>query len=76
MPEKKTNEKNKKTKVDKILNFLTWLISTLVSLSIGAGMATRVLTLEVLFIPSIITAIVGWVVIIGTIISIVLSFFR
>jgi hypothetical protein len=70
----------KKTKTEKATLNLAALIASivgaLVSLSVGAGMANRVLTLESLYIPSIVTVIAGWVVIVGTILSIVMALFN
>jgi len=71
-------EKRKKeqSKINKVISFISWFVSILVSLSVGAGMATRTLSLEILFIPTIITVITGWIVILGTILSIILKFFE
>ncbi len=71
-------EKRKKeqSKINKVISFISWFVSILVSLSVGAGMATRTLNLEILFIPTIITVITGWIVIVGTILSIILKFFE
>ncbi len=71
-------EKRKKeqSKINKVISFISWFVSILVSLSVGAGMATRTLNLEILFIPTIITVITGWIVILGTILSIILKFFE
>ncbi len=50
------------------------IVGALVSLSVGAGMANSILTLEPI-IPAIITAVAGWIVIVGTILSIVMALF-
>lgn len=73
--QKKEETTKQNQKISKVINFIVWLVGVLVSLSVGAGMATRKLTLELLFIPSIITVVAGWIVIIGTILGIVLSLF-
>lgn len=71
--------KKQQTKKESKISLATIIVSivgTLVSLSVGAGMANRVLTLESLYIPAIVTVVTGWVVIIGTILSIVISLFE
>ena len=66
----------------KIAGIIAWLVGVLVSLSVGAGMAVRdvtlgrpVLTLEALYIPVVVTMVAGWIVIIGTILSVVMALF-
>lgn len=76
MKEKNNTKKTKFLKLEKIISFLTWLVGILVSLTVGAGMATGVLNLKVLFIPTIITVLTGWIIIISTLLSIVLKFFE
>ena len=72
---KKTNSTRVSKKTISLAGMVAGIVGILVSLSAGAGMATRVLTLEVLLIPQIITVIAGWIVIIGTILSIVMALF-
>ncbi|MEM4181834.1 MAG: hypothetical protein QXX68_01630 [Candidatus Pacearchaeota archaeon] len=70
-------EKNKNSfRLDKVVSFLSWIVSILVSLSVGAGMATGILNLKVIFIPLVVTIVTGWIVIIFTILSIVFRFFE
>jgi hypothetical protein len=58
-----------------IAKILAGLVGVLVSLSVGAGMANKVLTLESLYIPVILTVIAGWIIIVGTILSLVMVLF-
>lgn len=55
------------------LGIVAWLVGVLVSLSVGFGMIDGVLTVK--WIPSVITVIAGWVVVIGTIISVIMALF-
>lgn len=50
------------------------IVGALVSLSVGAGMANGVLTLAPVIHP-IVTEVAGWIVIVGTILSIVMALF-
>lgn len=56
------------------LEVIAWLVGVLVSLAVGFGMIGG--TLEVPLIPSVITVIAGWIVVIGTIISIIMALFN
>ena len=53
--------------------FIAWIVGVLVSLAVGSGMIQGVLAVP--FIPSIITAIAGWIVVIGAIISVIAALF-
>jgi len=57
--------------VASIVNIAAWITGVLVSLAVGFGMVDG--TLGVRFIPAVITAIAGWVVVILTIISVILA---
>lgn len=57
----------------KILNFIAWLTGVLVSLSIGFAMIGGTLTLPTWIGGSILATIVGWVVIITTVIGAVMA---
>jgi hypothetical protein len=59
----------------KIAGILAWIVGVLVSLSVGAGMVNAVLTLETLYIPVIVTVVAGWIVIVGTILSVIMALF-
>lgn len=69
-------EKKSSLKLDKIISFFSWMVSTLVSLSVGAGMAAGILNLKIIFIPLVVTVVTGWIVIIFTILSIIFKFFE
>ncbi|VVB80551.1 Uncharacterised protein [uncultured archaeon] len=55
-------------------NFVAWATSVLVSLAVGSGMINK--TLSIPFVPSIITIVAGWIVVVGTIVSIILAVFN
>lgn len=57
-----------------LVGILTWIVGVLVSLAVGSGMIKE--TLLVPGIPAIITIIAGWVVVIGAIVSVILSIFN
>lgn len=56
------------------LGFVTWLTGVIVSLAIGFAMINKYLIIP--HIPLIIIIIAGWFVIITTVLSIVLAFFK
>jgi hypothetical protein len=56
-----------------ILSVITWVVGVLVSLAVGSGMINRVLIIP--GIPSIVTVIAGWIVVVGAIISVVMAVF-
>lgn len=55
----------------KLLAIISWITATLVALAVSFGMIS--LTLTIPFIPNILTQIAGWIVVIGTIISIIMA---
>jgi hypothetical protein len=55
----------------KTLAIVSWITATLVSLAVAFGMIS--LTLVIPFIPDTVTQIAGWIVVIGTIISIIMA---
>ncbi len=57
-----------------LIGILMWVVGILVSLAVGSGMIDG--TLVIPMIPSIITAIAGWVVVMGAIISVILAIFN
>ena len=57
--------------VANIVNIVAWITGVLVALAVGFGMVDETLTIWV--IPSIITIIAGWIVVILTIIGAVLA---
>lgn len=91
MPPKKSNRKNKKLPqrnskfvtekpktsfVERFLIFVAWLSGFLVSISVGYAMIEGPLTLPTFLGGATVSAIVGWVVIVSTVLSIIFSFFR
>ncbi|MCR4323826.1 MAG: hypothetical protein NUV37_02570 [Nanoarchaeota archaeon] len=59
---------------DNLISLFTWIVGIIVSLAVGSGMIQGVL--EIPEIPSVITIIAGWVVVIGAILSLVLAIFN
>jgi purine-cytosine permease-like protein len=57
-----------------LVGILIWVVGIIVSLAVGSGMIDE--TLMVPMIPSIITIISGWVVVVGAIISVILAVFN
>ena len=59
-----------------LLGFLMWLVGVLVALAVGMSMTGNgalANSLEALFIPTIITNIAGWIVVIVTIVGVILA---
>jgi len=61
-------------KVKNLLNFVVWLTGILVSLAVGFAMTGGTLTVP--WLPVIITVVAGWIVIITTLLSAVLSLLK
>jgi hypothetical protein len=60
----------------KVAGIIAWLVGVLVSLSIGAAMADgTALNLVSLYIPLIVTQVAGWIVIVGTVLSVIMALF-
>ena len=59
--------------VGKVLNFAVWLTGALVSLSVGFAMVSGTLTLPFWLGGNILATIVGWIVVITTILSAILA---
>ncbi len=57
-----------------LMHIIAWLTGVLVSLAVGFGMVGETLTIP--YIPSIITQIAGWIVVIGAIIIIISAIFK
>jgi cytochrome c biogenesis protein CcdA len=66
-------KKTKEKVTTSIAGIIAGIVGVLVSLSVGSGMATEVL--KVPYILPIITVVAGWIVIIGTILSVVMALF-
>ena len=58
----------------KILSFVAWFTGVVVSLAVGFGMADGVLAIR--WIPDVITVVVGWIVVITTLIGVVLAILK
>ena len=56
-----------------VMSIIAWLVGVLVSLVVGFGMIGQTLTVPA--IPTVITIIAGWVVVIGAIVSVVMAIF-
>lgn len=59
---------------DNLIGVITWIVGILVSLAVGSGMINGILSIPM--IPSIITVIAGWIVVIGAILSLILAIFN
>jgi hypothetical protein len=57
-----------------IVGLFMWIVGVLVALAVGAGMIDG--TLSIPFILPVITAVAGWVVVIGAVISVLLALFK
>ena len=60
-------------KEGKVLNFVAWLTGVLVSLSVGFAMTDGILSLPVWLGGVVLAKIVGWIVVITTLISAILA---
>jgi hypothetical protein len=88
MPTKKTKQlpqrestyleysKRKTPLIEKLLIFVAWLSGFLVSISVGYAMILGVLPLPEFLGGATVSAIVGWIVIVSTVLSVIFSFFR
>ncbi len=58
----------------KVLNFVAWLTGVIVSLAVGFAMTKGgALYGNIPYVPAVITAIAGWIVVITTLISVVMA---
>ncbi|MFH1521486.1 MAG: hypothetical protein ABIF18_00855 [archaeon] len=57
-----------------LVGILTWIVGIIVALAVGSGMIDS--TLSIPGIPGIITIIAGWIVVIGSITSLILAIFN
>lgn len=57
-----------------LVGILIWIVGITVSLAVGSGMIDG--TLSIPMIPQIVTAIAGWVVVVGSVVSVVLAIFK
>ena len=56
------------------LNFIAWLTGVLVSLAVGFGMIDAVLVVR--WLPVALTQVVGWIVVVTTLISVVMAIMK
>ena len=63
----------KKTKESKVLNFVVWLTGVIVSLAVGFGMVGG--TLAVPYI-GVVNVVVGWIVIVATLLGVILALLK
>jgi hypothetical protein len=54
-----------------VWSFIVWLVGVLVSLAVGFGMADGVLNVR--YIPPVVTAVAGWIVVVLTVVGVVLK---
>lgn len=57
-----------------LLKVLLWITGVLVSLAVGFGMTDGVLTVR--YLPVQVTAIIGWIIVVTTLLSMILAFFN
>jgi len=60
-------------KKNNFIGIILWIVGVIVSLAVGSGMIDK--TLSIPLIPSIITIASGWVVVVGAILTVVLTIF-
>ncbi len=68
--------KQKSPLFERLLMFVAWISGVLVSLSVGYAMINGPLTLPSFLGGNFVSKIVGWIVIVTTFLSVLLSFFR
>lgn len=69
-------KKNKQQKLENWLGFFAWFSGMLVSLTIGYAVLAGPITLPEILGGHIFSNIIGWTIIVTTIVTIILSFFR
>ena len=57
-----------------LLDVIMWIVGVLVSLAVGFGMTSG--NLSIPYIPSIITVVAGWIVVIGVIIGVIMAIIK
>ena len=57
-----------------LMGIIAWITGILVSLAVGFGMIAETLTVP--FIPSVVTVVAGWIVVIGAVVSIIMAIFN
>ncbi len=61
-------------KENNLIGIITWIVGVLVALAVGSGMINN--TLSIPGIPTIITIVAGWVVVVGAVLNVVLAIFN
>ena len=61
----------KRNKSKGLITFLAWLVGVLVSLAVGFGMTSG--TLVIKWIPSIVTVVAGWIVIVMALLGVLMK---
>ncbi len=56
------------------MGIIAWLTGVLVSLAVGFGMTSTTLTIP--FIPTVVTQIAGWIVVVGALVSVLMAIFN
>ena len=56
-----------------LVGILTWIVGVIVALAVGSGMIDKTLTIP--GIPTIVTIVAGWTVVVGAILSLILVIF-
>lgn len=57
-----------------IVSIFVWIVGVIVALAVGSGMIDATLTVP--GIPTIVTIIAGWVVVVGAILSVIMAIFN
>jgi hypothetical protein len=57
-----------------LIGLVLWTVGIIVSLAVGSGMIDS--TLNIPGIPTIITVVAGWIVVVGAIVSVILAIFN
>ena len=60
--------------VKNIVNIVAWITGILVALAVGFGMTGE--TLTIVYVPTIVTVVAGWIVVITTLVSAVLAILK
>ncbi len=58
----------------KLLNIVAWLTGVIVSLAVAFGMIGEVLTIP--YLPAVVTVIVGWIVVVTTLLGVILALLK
>jgi hypothetical protein len=64
----------KSSVLESVVNFVVWLTGVIVALAVGFGLVDGVLAIR--WIPSVVTMVAGWVVVVLTVLGVVLALAR